>query len=375
LSPTVPYLDLGAANRELQDEIEAAVLRVVRSGRYILGPEVEAFEHRFAAHTGCAHTIGCASGLDALTLALRALGIGPGDEVIVPSNTYIATWLAVSAAGATIVPVEPDEETALLDAAGVRAAIGPRTAAVLAVHLYGRMVDWRALRELCDTHSVALVEDAAQAHGARRDGRRAGAVGHVGCFSFYPSKNLGAMGDAGALTTDDAAVAERVRVLRNYGARERYRNDVQGMNSRLDPIQAAVLGVKLAHLDEHNARRRAVAAGYDAALADVDGLQIPPAGGQDHVHHLYVVRTTERDALRAQLDAAGIGSEVHYPIPPHRSDAYAALGLAPGSLPIAERLAAEVLSLPIGPQLSELQTHAVARAVRAWAPQRAALSA
>jgi dTDP-4-amino-4,6-dideoxygalactose transaminase len=371
LSPAVPYLDLGAANRELQAEIEAAVLRVVRSGRYVLGPEVEAFEHAFAAHTGCAHAVGCASGLDALTLALRALGVGPGDEVVVPSNTYIATWLAVSAVGATIVPVEPDEQSA----AGVRAAIGPRTAAVLVVHLYGRMADWRDLRALCDAHSIALVEDAAQAHGALRDGRRAGAVGHVGCFSFYPSKNLGAMGDAGALTTHDAALAERVRVLRNYGARERYRNDMQGMNSRLDPIQAAVLGVKLVHLDAHTARRRAVAAAYDAALAGVDGVRIPPAGGEDQVHHLYVVRTAERDALRAHLDAAGIGSEVHYPIPPHRSDAYAGLGLAAGSLPIAERLAAEVLSLPIGPRLSELQVHAVARAVRAWTPQRAALRA
>jgi dTDP-4-amino-4,6-dideoxygalactose transaminase len=371
VSLTVPYLDLGAVNRELQDEIEAAVLRVVRSGRYVLGPEVEAFESDFAAYCGSAHAVACASGLDALVLALRGLGVGPGDEVIVPSNTYIATWLAVSAVGATIVPVEPDEDSALIDVDGARAAIGPRTAAVLAVHLYGRLVDWRPLRALCDERGLALVEDAAQAHGAARDGRRAGAVGHVGCFSFYPSKNLGALGDAGALTTDDPGLAERVRVLRNYGARERYRNEVRGVNSRLDPIQAAVLGVKLAHLDADNARRRAVARVYDAGLAGLDGIAIPPAGDEDHVHHLYVVRAAERDALRAHLGAAGIGTEVHYPIPPHLSEAYAGLGLGPGSLPIAERLADEVLSLPMAPQLSEASATAVVRAVCVWPAPRA----
>jgi dTDP-4-amino-4,6-dideoxygalactose transaminase len=365
MTAAVPYLDLGAAYRELAEELDAAVLRVLRSGRYILGPEVEAFEHAFAAHTGTAHAVGCATGLDALILALRALGIGAGDEVVVPSNTYIATWLAVSAVGATIVPVEPDPVTALIDAGGVRAAIGPRTAAVLCVHLYGRACDWRDLRALCDAHGVALVEDAAQAHGAQRDGRRAGAFGHAGCFSFYPSKNLGALGDAGAVTTDDPVIADRIRVLRNYGSRERYANEVEGMNSRLDPVQAAVLGVKLRHLDGWNARRSAIAAAYDAALADVPGLSVPPRRDGD-VHHLYVVRAADRDDLRAHLTAAGIGTEIHYPVPPHRSEAYARFGHRAGAFPVAERLAAEVLSLPIGPQLDAAGVRAVIDAVRAW---------
>jgi dTDP-4-amino-4,6-dideoxygalactose transaminase len=338
----------------------------VRSGRYVLGPEVESFEHAFASHCGTAHAVGCASGLDALVLALRALGVGPGDEVVVPSNTYIATWLAVSAVGAVVVPVEPDEETSLIEVEAVRAALGPRTAAVLVVHLYGRLVDWRPLRALCDARGVALVEDAAQAHGAVRDGRRAGAAGHVGCFSFYPSKNLGALGDGGAVTTDDAALAERVKVLRNYGARERYRNEVRGMNSRLDPVQAAVLGVKLARLEADNARRRAVARAYDERLAGVEGVRVPPAGDEDHVHHLYVVRAVERESLRAHLAQAGIGTEVHYPIAPHRSEAYADLGFGPGSLPIAERLADEVLSLPMAPHLDAAAVDAVVGAVASW---------
>jgi dTDP-3-amino-3,4,6-trideoxy-alpha-D-glucose transaminase len=361
---SVPYLDLGAATRELSEEIEAAVLRVVRSGWYVLGPEVEGFETAFAAHAGTAHAVGCATGLDALVLALRALGVGPGDEVVVPSNTYIATWLAVSAVGADIVPVEPGDD-ALIAPDAVAAALTPRTAAVLCVHLYGRACDGRGLRALCDAHGVALVEDAAQAHGAERDGVRAGAMGHVGCFSFYPSKNLGALGDAGAVTTNDAALADRIRVLRNYGSRERYRNEVEGMNSRLDPIQAAVLNVKLAHLDAWNARRVALAARYDAGLRGVDGITVPPSRDGD-VHHLYVVRSPDRDALRAHLTAAGVGSEVHYPIPPHRSDAYARLGHPAGSFPVAERLAAEVLSLPIGPQHTPDDVDAVVDAIRAW---------
>jgi dTDP-3-amino-3,4,6-trideoxy-alpha-D-glucose transaminase len=367
MSVGVPYLDLGAAYRELADDLDAAVLRVLRSGRYILGPEVEAFEAAFAAYTGTVHAVGCATGLDALILALRALGVGPGDEVIVPSNTYIATWLAVSAVGARIVPVEPDPQSALIEPTVVAAAIGPRTAAVLCVHLYGRACDGRALRALCDARSIALIEDAAQAHGAQRDGVRAGAFGHVGCFSFYPSKNLGALGDAGAVTTDDAALADRVRVLRNYGSRERYNNEVEGMNSRLDPVQAAVLSVKLAHLDAWNARRQAIAAAYDGALASLAEIAVATAREGD-VQHLYVVRSTDRDGLRAHLTAAGVGSEIHYPIPPHLSDAYAHLGHRAGAFPVAERLAAEVLSLPIGPQLAPVQVEAVIDAVRAWRP-------
>lgn len=349
----VPFLDLGAAYAELRDELDAAALRVLHSGWYVLGPEVEAFERAFADWVGVREAAGCASGLDALTLALRALGIGPGDEVVVPSNTYIATWLAVTAAGATVVPVEPDPDTHAMTPDAVAAALGPRTAAVLTVHLHGRVApDARALRALCDRHGLALVEDAAQAHGAAG----AGAIGHAAAFSFYPSKNLGAQGDAGAVTTDDPALAERVRMLRNYGSRERYRNDEAGINSRLDPLQAAMLAVKLPHVHAWNARRRALAERYDAALRDrVPGLRLPvlPADAATHVWHLYVVRVRggapERERLRERLADAGIATQVHYPVPPHASGAYAALGLGP--YPVAQRLADEVLSLPIGPHL------------------------
>ncbi len=353
----VPFLDLGAAYAELRDELDAAALRVLHSGWYVLGPEVEAFEDEFAAWVGTRHAAGCASGLDALVLALRALDVGPGDEVIVPSNTYIASWLAVSAVGATIVPVEPDEEAYAITPEAVGAAVTPRTAAVMCVHLHGRVAHAREMRLLCDRLGLALVEDAAQAHGARG----AGSTGHVAAFSFYPSKNLGAQGDAGAVTTDDPALADRVRVLRNYGSRERYLNEERGVNSRLDPIQAAMLRVKLAHVDEWNDRRRALAARYDAALADC-GLVLPRSAGDDHVFHLYVVRDgSDRDGLRERLTQRGIETQVHYPVPPHRSEAYADLALGP--FPVADRLAADVLSLPIGPQLPPDAVDRVAHAV------------
>ncbi|MBJ7330685.1 MAG: DegT/DnrJ/EryC1/StrS family aminotransferase [Solirubrobacteraceae bacterium] len=363
MTQTVPYLDLHAAYDELRTEIDAAIHRVLDSGRYVLGPEVEQFEAELAAHTGTQHAVGVASGLDALELALRALDVGPGDEVIVPSNTYIATWLAVSAVGATIVPVEPDPQTTLIEADAVRAAITPRTAAVLVVHLYGRAADWKPLRELCDAHGLALVEDAAQSHGAERDGRRAGAFGHVGCFSFYPSKNLGALGEAGAISTDDAAVADRVRMLRNYGSEQRYHHLEKGRNSRIDPMQAAVLRAKLPHLDVWNERRRAVGRFYLDALRDVPGLVLPSGAGIDDAHHIFLVRSCERDALRARLTALGIGTEVHYPIPPHRSDAYADLAMPADAFPIANQLADEVFSLPMGPHLGADNAERVAAAV------------
>lgn len=357
----VPFLDLGAAYDELRDELDAAALRVLHSGWFVLGPEVEAFERSFATWVGTREAVGVASGLDALTLALRALRIGPGDEVVVPSNTYIATWLAVSAVGAVLVPVEPDRDTHAMTPAAVAAALTPRTAAVLTVHLHGRVApDAHGLRALCDRHGLALVEDAAQAHGARG----AGTTGHVAAFSFYPSKNLGAQGDAGAVTTDDPALAERVRMLRNYGSRERYRNDEQGLNSRLDPVQAAMLGVKLPHVHAWNARRRALAHRYDEALRGVDALVLPvhPSDPAEHVWHLYVVRVREdRDGLRARLADAGIDTQVHYPIPPHRSGAYAGAGLGP--FPIADRLADEVLSLPVGPHLDPTAVDRVADAL------------
>ena len=348
---TIPFLDLRAAYVELREEIDAAVARVLDSGWYILGPEVEAFEREWADWCGAEHAVGLANGLDALTLGLRALDIGPGDEVIVPSNTYIATWLAVSAVGGTPVPVEPDPLTHNIDPAGVELAISPRTRAILPVHLYGQPADLDPLLAIARRHGLALVEDAAQAHGARYKGRRIGAHGDVVCWSFYPGKNLGAMGDAGAVTTDRADLAERIRVLRNYGSREKYVNEVQGANSRLDPIQAAILRAKLPHLDAWTDRRRAIAAAYSHGLRD-SGLVLPqvPAWAEP-AWHLYVVRSAGRGALQQRLAEVGIGTLIHYPIPPHRQQAYVALGLADGSLPVAESVAREVLSLPIGPHL------------------------
>jgi dTDP-4-amino-4,6-dideoxygalactose transaminase len=347
----IPFLDLGAAYRELKPDIDAAVARVLDSGWYILGPEVEAFEVEWAAYCGADHAVGLANGLDALTLALRALDVGPGDEVIVPSNTYIATWLAVSAVGATPVPVEPDPATHNIDPARIAAAITPRTRALLPVHLYGQPADMDRVLQIARAHGLAVVEDAAQAHGARYKGRTLGAHGDIVCWSFYPGKNLGALGDGGAVTTNNADLADRVRVLRNYGSRVKYVNEVQGVNSRLDPLQAAVLRVKLPHLDAWTDRRRALASAYQAGLADA-GLTLPHVPDwADPAWHLYVVRSPERDALQARLSDAGVGTLIHYPIPPHCQAAYAEMALAPDDLPLARRLAGEVLSLPIGPHL------------------------
>jgi len=331
----------------------------------VLGPEVEDFEAEWAAYCGTAHAVGVGNGLDALTLLLRAFGIGPGDEVIVPSNTYIATWLAITAVGATIVPVEPDESSALIDADGVAAALTERTRAVMVVHLFGRAASCRALRALCDDRGIALIEDAAQAHGAVVDGRRAGALGHAAAFSFYPSKNLGAAGDGGAVTTDDPEIADRVRLLRNYGSRRKYHHELAGVNSRLDPLQAALLRVKLPHLDAWNARRRALAERYRDALADVPGIALPEDPGEAHVWHVFAIRVAGRDRLAADLRAAGVQTLVHYPVPPHRSAPYAPLGF---HAPIADRLADESLSLPLGPQLRADLVDAVAAAVRALVP-------
>lgn len=358
----VPCLDLQAATAELRPQLDAAIARVVDSGWYVLGPEVEAFEREWAEFCGAAECVGVANGLDALSLMLRGCGIGPGDEVLVPANTYIATWLAVSAVGASPIPVEPDPRTLNLDPDRVAAAVTPRTRAVLAVHLYGRLAETAALATVCDRWGLLLLEDAAQAHGARRDGRRAGALGHAAAFSFYPGKNLGALGDAGAVVTSDPALADRVRVLRNYGSRRKYENEVQGVNSRLDPIQAAVLRVKLARLDEWNARRRAVAEAYLARLGGVEGVVLPPPGGEEMVWHQFVIEAEERDALRDALEAAGIGTLVHYPIAPHRSGAYGALPWP--ALPLSERLSGRVLSLPMGPHLSSGSVGAVAGALR-----------
>ena len=363
----IPFLDLKAPHVELRNEITTAIARVVDSGWYILGPEVDAFEVEYAAYCEAGHCIGLANGLDALHLALRAMDVGPGDEVIVPSNTYIATWLAVSQCGATPVPVEPDDRTYNIDPSLIEAAITPRTKVILPVHLYGQPADLDPILAIARKHGLRVLEDGAQAHGARYKDQRVGAHGDAVAWSFYPGKNLGALGDGGAVTTNDPELADRIRVLRNYGSRVKYVNEVQGYNSRLDPIQAAVLRVKLAHLDAWNARRTELATAYLQGLAG-DGLVLP------HVPdwavpawHLFVVRHPQRDALQQRLSEAGVGTLIHYPIPPHRQAAYAAAGLAPDAFPIATRMADEVLSLPIGPHLPSGDATRVIDAMRSAA--------
>ncbi len=361
----VPFLDLGAAYRELQAEIDQAIARLLASGWYILGPEVEAFESEYADYCEASHCIGVGNGLDALHLALRAMDVGPGDEVIVPSNTYIATWLAVSQCGATPVPVEPVEATYNIDPALIEAAITPATKVILPVHLYGQPADMDPILEIARKHGLKVLEDGAQAHGARYNGKRLGAHGNAVAWSFYPSKNLGALGDGGAVTTDDAELAQRVRVLRNYGSSVKNVNEVQGYNSRLDPIQAAVLRVKLKYLDAWNARRCVIADQYLHGLTSA-GLVLPLVPDRiEPVWHLFVVRHPGRDKLQNKLADAGIGNQIHYPIPPYDQQAYAQLGLSAEAFPLASRMAREVLSLPIGPQLDRDAVAKVIEEVRA----------
>ncbi len=349
---TIPVLDIGATYRELKAEIDEAVARTLASGQYIGGHEVARFEAAYADYCGAAHCIGVGNGLDALHLVLRAMDVGEGDEVIVASNGFIATLLAVSMTGATPVLVEPDPATHNLDPARVEAALTPRTRVLLPTHLYGQPADLDPLLDIARRHGLRLIEDSAQAHGATYKNRRVGAHGDAVTWSFYPSKNLGAVGDAGAVTTDDPDLAERIRMLGNYGSAQRYVNEVRGVNSRLDPLQAAILGVKLVHLDEWNQRRRDIAALYTRGLAQ-SGLELPfVPDWANPVWHQYVIQSDDRDVLVARLADAGIATLIHYPIPPHLQQAYADLAIAPGSLPIAERLAGRVLSLPMGPHLS-----------------------
>lgn len=362
----VPFLDLAPVHAGMREELDAAYGRVLEASWFVLGQELTAFEAEFATACGAAHAVGVGNGLDALTLVLRAWGIGPGDEVIVPSHTFIATWLAVSQVGATPVPVEVDAATFNLDPARVEASLTPRTKALLPVHLYGLPADMAPLLALADSRGLRVLEDAAQAHGARLHGRSVGSLGHAAAFSFYPGKNLGALGDGGAVVTDDADLAAAVSQLRNYGSPSKYVHDTPGVNSRLDELQAAFLRAKLARLPGWNARRQAIASRYLEALRPTPGLTLPhvPAG-HEPVWHLFVVRHADREALRSRLAASGVETGIHYPVPPHRSGAYADLGLAEGALPVAERLAAEVLSLPIGPHLSDEQVEHVCVSVNA----------
>jgi dTDP-4-amino-4,6-dideoxygalactose transaminase len=367
----IPFLDVKATYVELREELDQAYHRVMDSGWFILGNEVTQFEAELAASCGVEHCIGVANGLDALVLILRGHGIGAGDEVIVPSNTYIATWLAITEAGATPVPVEPDPRTHNLDPKRIEAAITARTKAILPVHLYGQPADMDPIVDIARRRGLEVIEDAAQAHGARYKGRPVGSLGGAAGFSLYPGKNLGAFGDAGAITTTDAALAARIRLLRNYGSRVKYDHEMQGVNSRLDELQAAFLRVKLGHLEAWNARRLAIARIYDEGLADVPGLTRPfvPAWAAP-VFHLYVVRHAQRDALQKHLAAAGVGTLIHYPTPPHRSGAYGASFPDPAVLPLATQLGAEVLSLPMGPHLGEDAAREVVRAVVSFAGAR-----
>lgn len=361
----VPFLDLASAHAELRDELDAAYRRVMDSGRFLLGDELVQFESEFAAFCEAAHCVGVANGLDALHLILRAYRIGPGDEVIVPSFTFVATWLAVSYAGATPVPVEPDPRTFNIDPACVERAITPRTRAIMPVHLYGQPADMDPILAVARQHKLKAIEDAAQSHGARYKGRRTGSLADAAAFSFYPAKNLGAFGDGGAITTNDAELAGRIRALRNYGSRQKYHHDCFGINSRLDEIQAAFLRVKLRRLDEWNARRRAAAARYLTAFSSVPSLELPfvPEYAEP-VWHIFAIRHPRRDALQSSLADAGIGTLIHYPIPPHLSGVYSCAGWKPGSFPIAEETAKTELSLPIGPHLSTAQQDSVIQAVR-----------
>ena len=350
----------------LRQEVLAALARVYDSQWYVLGEEVAQFEHEYSTFNQVSHAVGVGSGLEALTLALRGLGIGPSDEVLVPSNTYIATWLAVSHAGATPVPVEPDPATSNLDPARLAAALTPRTRAIIPVHLYGQPCRMPEILAFAGQHGLWVVEDNAQAQGATFGGQSTGSFGRASATSFYPTKNLGALGDAGAITTDDGDLAQRLRQLRNYGSDQKNHHELPGYNSRLDELQAAVLRVKLRHLATWTQQRRQLAAWYSEQLAGVPGLRLPAvAAGAAPVWHLYVVHTARRYALREHLAAAGISTQMHYPLPPHLQPAYAQLGLAAGALPIAEELAATCLSLPLWPGMTEETVATVVRAV--WA--------
>jgi len=361
----VPFLDFAGPYEELKTELDDAYFRFMRSAWYILGKEVEAFEQEYAFYCGVKHCVGVGNGLEALHLILRAYGIGEGDEVIVPSNTYIATWLAVSYADATPVPVEPNPQTYNLNPDLIEAAVTSRTKAIMPVHLYGQPADMDPMLAIARKYGLKVIEDNAQAQGARYKGRRTGSLGDAAGNSFYPGKNLGAFGDAGAVTTDDPVLADKVRTLRNYGSKKKYYNDCKGYNSRLDELQAALLRVKLRKLDEWNGRRSMIAARYLESLGGISDLVLPhvPEWAQP-AWHLFVVRSRERNVFQQKLTEAGVGTLIHYPVPPHLSGAYADKKWPKGTFPIAEESADTVLSLPIGPHLRKEQAEWVINATR-----------
>ena len=365
---TIPFVDLQAQYHALKSEIDGAIQRVLDTSTFILGPEVEAFERAFAEYVGARFCVGVSNGTAALQLAVTACGVGPGDEVIVPANTFFATAEAVSTAGARPVFVDCDPVSYNIDASKIEAAINERTRAIIPVHLYGQSADLDPVFDIAERRNLSVIEDAAQAHGARYKGRRVGALGRAGCFSFYPGKNLGAYGEGGAVVTNDAEVARRVRLLRDHGSEQKYRHEVIGYNFRLEGLQGAVLGVKLKHLDDWNALRRAHAARYAELLGEVESngalvlpREMPYA---EHVYHLYVVRTDARDALQHALHEAGVQTGIHYPVPVHLQPAYAAHGHQPGDFPEAERQALSILSLPMFPELTDEQIKRVAETIK-----------
>jgi dTDP-4-amino-4,6-dideoxygalactose transaminase len=363
----IPFLDLKAPYLELKEELDAAYQRVMESGHYILGQELEHFEREFAEYCETKYSVGVGNGLEALHLILRAMDIGEGDEVIVPAHTYIATWLAVSYAGAIPVAVEPDLNTYNIDPSKIEAAITAKTKAIIAVHLYGQPADMDSINLIAKKYGIKVIEDAAQAHGARYKGRRAGNLADAAGFSFYPGKNLGAFGDGGAITTNDEQLAEKIRLLRNYGSRIKYQNDVKGYNSRLDELQAAFLRVKLTKLDEWNQRRRQLAQHYLFQLSEIADLKLPyvPEWAEP-VWHLFVITHPQRDRLKSYLDAVEIGTLIHYPIPPHMSIAYSSDILNRRIFPVTENISAKILSLPISPHISDEMLSKAIEKLKDW---------
>jgi dTDP-4-amino-4,6-dideoxygalactose transaminase len=362
----VPFLDLKATYLELKPELDEAFQRVMNSGYYILGDEVKQFEEEFAQYCGVKHCIGVGNGLEALHLILQAYEIGVGDEVIVPSNTYIATWLAVTYTGAEIIPVEPDPHTYNLDPQRIEKAITPKTKAILPVHLYGQPVDMDPINKLAQKYNLKVIEDSAQAQGALYKGSKTGSLGDASGFSFYPGKNLGAFGDAGTITTQDDQLDEKLRMLRNYGSKIKYENHCIGYNSRLDELQAAFLRVKLRYLDKWNARRMKIARYYLDNLQGLDLILPDVDPNTQSVWHVFVVQTTQREAFQSYLKENGVGTLIHYPIPPHLQKAYQHLGIGHGKLPISERIHKQIVSLPMGPHLDDAQVDYVIDKVKSF---------
>ena len=365
MADPIPFVDLSRQHNRISAELEAAMSDVLSSGWFIQGKQLEAFEQEFASYCQVDHCIGVGNGLDALVLLLRAYGIGAGDEVIVPTNTFIATWLAVTAVGATIVPVEPDPQTHNIDPDQIASSITPRTRCVMPVHLYGQPADMAPIMALAAQYGLIVIEDNAQAQGALYKGRPTGSLGHAAATSFYPGKNLGALGDGGAVVTRDADIARKVRMLRNYGSEKKYEHQVLGYNSRLDEIQAAILRVKLKHLGDWNTERKVVAARFDALLDGSVVVTPHVPTWADPVWHLYVIRSAQRDALQAHLQAAGIQTVIHYPVPPHQQPCYAS-DMPNAAFPLAEILSREILSLPMYPGLTEAEQQRVADVIASF---------